>query len=76
MVAIVGEREPAERRARPFLAEGAGMLIALLDGGVLEPRRKMIVNRLRRLRDTDDDFAALPEDLRDRIREIIAEAEH
>jgi hypothetical protein len=50
------------------------MLLALLDSGALDHRRYMIVNRLRRLHDTDDDFASLPEDLRERIREVIADA--
>jgi hypothetical protein len=48
------------------------MLIALLDKGAFDHRRDTIVNRLRRLHDSDD-FASLPEDLRERIREIIAD---
>jgi hypothetical protein len=51
------------------------MLIALLDTGALDRRRYTVVNRLRRLQHTDD-FASLPEELRERIREITADAEH
>ena len=64
----------AETPARLMLAEGVGMLIALLDTGALDRRRPTVVNRLRQLQHTDD-FASLPEDLRERIREITAEAE-
>ena len=46
------------------------MLIALLDSGALEHRRSLIVNRLRQLHDSED-FASLPEDLRERIQQII-----
>ena len=56
-----------------MFAEGVGMLIALLDAGTLG--RPRVVNRLRQLQRTDE-FASLPEDLRDRIREITADAEH
>ena len=52
-----------------MFAEGVGMLIALLDAGTLG--RPRVVNRLRQLQRTDD-FASLPEDLRERIREITA----
>jgi hypothetical protein len=46
------------------LAESAG----------IDRRRYRIVNRLRSLSDSDE-FAALPEDLRERVREIVADAE-
>lgn len=72
MAAFVSDREERETTSRPFLAEGVGMLIALLDAGALDHRRYAIVNRLRRLHDSDE-FATLPEDLRERIREIIAD---
>jgi hypothetical protein len=62
----------SETPDRPFLAEGVGMLIALMDRGTLG--RQRVVNSLRRLRDSDD-FASLPEDLRERIREIIDDSE-
>ncbi|HET8555855.1 MAG TPA: hypothetical protein VFL58_00950 [Gaiellaceae bacterium] len=61
--------------ARPFLAEGIGLLLSLLDEGHLEHRRYAIVNRLRRLHDSED-FASLPEDLRERIREITGDFSH
>jgi hypothetical protein len=71
--AFVSDPEEGETAPRPFLAEGVGMLIALLDAGSLDNRRYTIVNRLRRLHDSDD-FASLPEDLRSRIRAIIADS--
>jgi hypothetical protein len=70
---VVSEGEQGEGAGRPFLAEGVGMVIALLDKGAFDHRRYTIVNRLRRLHDSDD-FASLPEDLRERIREIIADS--
>lgn len=70
---FVNEREHETHAPRPFLTEGLGMVIALLDAGDLEHRRYAIVSRLRRLHDSDE-FASLPEDLRERIREIIADS--
>jgi hypothetical protein len=66
------EQEQAETPDRLMFAEGVGMLIALLDEGTLS--RPRVVNRLRQLQQTDD-FASLPEDLRERIRAIVAEEE-
>jgi hypothetical protein len=69
----VSEHEQGETPDRLMFAEGVGMLIALLDAGTLG--RPRVVNRLRQLQRTDD-FASLPEDLRERIREITADTEH
>jgi hypothetical protein len=69
----VSDHQQGETPDRLFFAEGVGMLIALLDAGILG--RPRVVNRLRHLQHTDD-FASLPEDLRERIREIISDAEH
>jgi hypothetical protein len=66
------EQEQGETPDRLFFAEGVGMLIALLDEGTLS--RPRVVNRLRQLQQTDD-FASLPEDLRERIRAIVAAEE-
>jgi hypothetical protein len=68
----VSDHEQGETPDRLFFAEGVGLLIALLDAGTLG--RPRVVNRLRQLQQTDD-FASLPEDLRERIREIVAEEE-
>ena len=68
----MSDHEQEETPDRLFFAEGVGMLIALLDAGTLS--RPRVVNRLRQLQHTDD-FASLPEDLRERIREIIGGAE-
>ena len=58
----------------PTTAEAVGTLLALLDSGGIDRRRYRIVNRLCTLRDSDD-FTALPQDLRDRVREIVADTE-
>jgi hypothetical protein len=55
-------------------AEAVGALVAFLDTRGLDRRRYRILNRLRALRDSDE-FASLPEDLRDRVREIVADSE-
>ena len=68
----MNDHEQGETPERLFFAEGVGMLIALLDAGTLG--RPRVVNRLRHLQHTND-FASLPEDLRERIREIIADEE-
>jgi hypothetical protein len=75
LAGFVSEHEQEETPPRLMFAEGVGMLIALLDTGALDRRRYTVVNRLRQLQHTDD-FASLPEDLRERIREITADAEH
>ena len=55
-------------------AEAAGTLVWLLGTEGVDRRRSSIVNRLRRLRDSDE-FATLPEALRERVREIVDETE-
>jgi hypothetical protein len=49
-------------------------LVWLLGNDGLDNRRYRVVNRLRSVRDSDG-FASLPEDLRMRVREIVAETE-
>ena len=55
-------------------AEAAGTLVWLLDNRGVDRRRYAIVNRLRRLRDSEE-FATLPEALRERVRELIDETD-
>ena len=57
---------------RPTSVEAVGTLVAFLDTSGFDRRRDRIVNRLRALRDSDE-FANLPEDLRDRVRQIVAD---
>ena len=59
---------------RPTSAEAVGTLVSFLETNGLDRRRYRIMNRLRSLRDSDE-FASLPEDLRDRVREIVADTE-
>lgn len=70
-MALVNEGKPEETQARPFFAEGVGMLIALMDEGTID--RARVVERLRRVQHGDD-YASLPEDLRERICEIVGGA--
>jgi hypothetical protein len=53
-------------------AEAVGALVWMLDTNGLDRRRYAIVNRLRAVRDSDQ-FATLPEDLRERVRQIVAD---
>ncbi|MFZ0342802.1 MAG: hypothetical protein WAL31_10755 [Gaiellaceae bacterium] len=66
------ERRP--RRERAISTEAVGALVAFLDTSGLDRRRYSAASRLRRIRDSDQ-FATLPEDLRERIREILADGE-
>jgi hypothetical protein len=55
-------------------ADAVETLVWLLDTNGVDRRRYRIVNRLRSVRDSDE-FATLPEDLRERVRQIVAESE-
>jgi hypothetical protein len=70
----VSEREKGGTADGPTAAEGAATLVWFLDTGGVDRQRFRIVNRLRRLHESDE-FATLPDDLRQRIREILADAE-
>lgn len=63
-----------ESAARENPAEAVETLVWLLESNGVDRRRYRIVNRLRSVRDSDE-FATLPEDLRARVREIVAESE-
>ena len=62
-----------DRSARTISAEAVETLVWLAESKSVDRRRYTIVNRLRAVRDSDH-FATLPEDLRARVREIVAEA--
>ena len=64
------DRAPERRTS----AEAVETLVWLLDTNGVDRRRYRIVNRLRSVRDSDE-FATLPEDLRERVRQIVAESE-
>ena len=65
------DRAPERRTS----AEAVETLVWLLETPGVDRRRYRIVNRLRSVRDSDE-FATLPEDLRERVRQIVAESEH
>jgi hypothetical protein len=56
----------------PVSAEAVETLVRLAESKGVDRRRYRIVNRLRMVRDSDH-FGTLPEDLRARVREIVAE---
>lgn len=68
----MSDSESERRTDRPVSAEAVGTLVWLLDNRGVDRRRYAIVNRLRVIRDSDE-FAMLPETLRERVSEIIAE---
>jgi hypothetical protein len=68
----VNDRDGASERG--FSAETVETLVWLWNSDGLDRRRYRIVNRLRSVRGSDE-FSSLPEDLRERVREIVAEAE-
>jgi hypothetical protein len=70
----ISGRERERAADRPTSAERAATLVWFLDTGGFDRQRFRIVNRLRALHDSDE-FATLPEDLRARIREIVADTE-
>ncbi|HXH97529.1 MAG TPA: hypothetical protein VNH40_10000 [Gaiellaceae bacterium] len=70
----MNDNRRAETATGPLSAEAVGTLVAFYDLNGFERRRYTIVRRLRALRDSDQ-FAMLPQDLRERIREIVAAAE-
>jgi hypothetical protein len=55
-------------------AEAVQTLVWLADSAGVDRRRHRIVNRLRSVRNSEQ-FAALPEALRERVREIVADSE-
>jgi hypothetical protein len=55
-------------------AEAVQTLVWLAGSASVDRRRHRIVNRLRSVRDSEH-FAALPEALRERVREIVADSE-
>jgi hypothetical protein len=69
---VVSEREKSGRD-RPISTETVETLIWLLDTGNLDRRRYSVLNRLRALHDTPE-FETLPEALRRKVGEIIADA--
>jgi hypothetical protein len=59
---------------RRISAEAVETLVWLLETPEVDRRRYRMVNRLRTVRDSEE-FATLPDDLRERVRQIVAESE-
>lgn len=71
---FVSEGEGRGTRYRPASPEAVGMLIWLLDANKLDRRRYSVMNRLRAVRESDQ-FEALPDALRQKVREVLADSE-
>jgi hypothetical protein len=56
----------------PLSTEAVETLIWLASSSAVDRRAYTIMNRLRGVRDSDE-FASLPEDLRQRVREVLAD---
>jgi hypothetical protein len=61
--------------AKTYSAAAAGALVAYYTTGALLSRRQTVLGRLRQLRDSEE-FEQFPDDLQQRIREIINADEH
>jgi hypothetical protein len=72
---LVNDRAATEERGQQISAEAVGGLVAFLDSSGLDRRRYRVVHRLRGIADSDE-FATLPEDLRERVSEILAETKN
>jgi hypothetical protein len=71
---LVREHEKGSKQERAISAEAVGTLVAFLETTGLDRRRYSVATRLRGIRDSDQ-FATLPEDLRERVREVLADGE-
>jgi hypothetical protein len=69
---LVSETDRTPEQA--IAADTVWTLVWLLETPAVDRRRYRMVNRLRMVRDRED-FATLPEDLRERVRQIVAESE-
>jgi hypothetical protein len=67
---LVSDRERSEQPEEAISVEAVGTLVWLLDGKNLDRRRYAVLNRLRKVRESDQ-FEALPDALRERVREIL-----
>ena len=52
-------------------AEAAGALVSILEAGILDVHQSRAMERLLGLHDSDE-FASLPDDLRERIRKLVS----
>jgi hypothetical protein len=73
-VAFLSDPERSGRQDKPMSAEVVGTLIWLLDTHNLDRRRFSVVNRLRAVRESDQ-FEELPDVLRQKVRELLDDAE-
>jgi hypothetical protein len=68
------EREGTGMPEKPLSTEAIGTLVWLLDSSGIDRSRYRVLNRLRAVRDSDQ-FESLPDALREKVRQIIADAD-
>jgi hypothetical protein len=71
---VTREGEGGGTPGRPLSTEAIGTLVWLLDSSGIDRRRYGVLNRLRAVRDSDQ-FESLPDALREKVRQIIADAD-
>jgi hypothetical protein len=72
--AFVSEGDRGRRQDRPVSSETVGTLIWLLDTNNLDRRRYTVLNRLREVRESAE-FETLPDALRQKVREVLDDAD-
>jgi hypothetical protein len=70
----VSEDDRRRRQDRPISTETVGTLIWLLDTNNLDRRRYSVLNRLRAVRESAA-FETLPDALRQKVREVLDDAD-
>lgn len=70
----MSEGDRGRRQDRPVSSETVGTLIWLLDTNNLDRRRYTVLNRLREVRESAE-FETLPDALRQKVREVLDDAD-
>ena len=70
----MSEHDEHLHRRAPSSPASVGLLVAFLDSNRLEQRRHYALRRLRELQ-ASESFASLPDDLQQRIHEILDDAQ-
>jgi hypothetical protein len=68
------DRQSEGTAEQPLSTEAIGTLVWLLDSSSVDRRRFNVLNRLRAVRDSEQ-FESLPDALREKVRQIIADAD-
>jgi hypothetical protein len=68
------DRQSEGTAEQPLSTEAIGTLVWLLDSSSVDRRRFNVLNRLRAVLDSEQ-FESLPDALREKVRQIIADAD-